>query len=403
MAQVLGFANHYLCKAPVWVSSQAEAELLGATRKRATVDKLALAGLVYFGSRMLWGSFLSWVLQQLQSGKLRGILLMSYILIDETTLPLRMYELLNLCLSQQKHHSKRRAKIVQAEFHLNMVVIGSLTKNEYTLVRGELPCKLGVVDTTTSETLEAYIVDTTHIPMVRLLTEYFAFKIDGATSDRAGYLERLWKVRSSQHIDAAPFYEPCDIHCCSIAIGSGAKLVNSDIDGSRQFTTSFSEYGGGNDFRGHLEDSLVALIDSFPSAQRLPPDHPATYHRTELLDLLLPDAEPGAKQRKVILNKLLGDIRGPRIMVYGVNEDKQTIAKAVAEAMFPHSMKKLLQHRWYTSRTTLAELALLFNIGDSGKNHHSVGRRQKLQGRRLRQVAIHGRRHSAGPASASSR
>ena len=139
------------------MSAVAEATVLSTNRARLSNDTLQLGALVHTCSRLLWTSFLSWVLVQLQSQKTwKGLALIVYTQWDETPTQLNIHDMLGIPATTQRVSSSNKsvAKVVQTELTIGLLIE---IDDKSIYVSGDLPCPLLVIEKGNSECYQSAI------------------------------------------------------------------------------------------------------------------------------------------------------------------------------------------------------------------------------------------------------
>ena len=111
----------------------------GPQANRQDDRKLAIASLIWNNSHLIWLSFLSWLLVQLQTKSVKGILFMSYVEFDESSSNLKVAEWKqelgepveegNAQGKGTTSKGKETVKVFCARQHFSFVVHGKLTGN----------------------------------------------------------------------------------------------------------------------------------------------------------------------------------------------------------------------------------------------------------------------------------
>jgi hypothetical protein len=357
-------ADRYIADVPQpCMSAAAEAAVLNTNRSRLSSDTVALASLVHAGSRVLWSSFFSWVLSQLQCKAFRGLALVTYLQWDETPTQLNLDDFLNgqgigPTVQPQSKHSKQTAKVVQTEFSFGLLL---MIDGRPTFISGELPCILAVVEKCNSECYGACLDFQTKIELLRDLRPHFEMVIHSATTDRDSANLRLQRAWMHADPHTPHLYLPCQIHCLSTVQGKSLSTLDRDVSGTIALAVAMQPGRAVLTFRAALATSLEKFIDVFPDSVLPSNNHPDIVAKHALWDLLLPAGLPSSSQRKATLHFYLNGFVSDRLEHVG-NASKQHIAREIAAALLPCAVRLFPRHRWCTSRQTFAEAALLASL-----------------------------------------
>jgi hypothetical protein len=236
---LLKTAHNIFTIPPMWAPVSIEATLLSQTRRKVRENQIALSSLLWCTSRMVWSSFLAWLLTKLIDRELIGVLCMAYIIGDETPTKCKLAkpkhehesDIVKEYMQACKTHSSKPevAKVFQTEYHIVLIVHGPLTGGKHIMLHGELCVPLLTMDHVTAATVHETIMRGTFIPGFIELAPYFLLFLRACTTDGAAYCEKIGFKQLFP--EACKFTNECDIHTWNNVLGSSLKTLDADVSG----------------------------------------------------------------------------------------------------------------------------------------------------------------------------
>ncbi len=224
---------------PMWTPICIEAVMLKLSPRRAKNNQLALSCLIHHGIKLYWRAFLAWILTQLRSGSLHGLMLISYVIADETPTKCRVRPRVSAAPPQKRNRNlgdnkpkKSTAKVLQIEYHIALLVRGSITQDSIVMIQGELPCPLMSLDHVTAQSLAEAIERATFVEGLKELAPFFDLFVRAATLDGAGYNRKYKRAFDKLFPEASKWEGECDIHTWNNVLGGSLRILDADVSGS---------------------------------------------------------------------------------------------------------------------------------------------------------------------------
>lgn len=330
---------------------------------------------------VLWGGLLAAMSKKIESGEMRGILLIKKSRYDETPLKVRsngdQLGRRKLCSGEVSTH----AKIMQTEMSLHMLFCEA-GSGRFLLLSGFIPTSLKMLDSTTAEATKAAVLsDHQSVPGLQEFSKSFAWKLQQATVDR--YAANLKAERSLLHDDVtwSKFTKACDVHVIASVHTKTTSILDSDVSGLLH--TALSQHGA-----GALQTLRQILSSIFESETfviyNVPPQGHVRQHREQLHDLYLPVPVTGQLSnvscrtllRRYILGSLLnGSLQEAEITHYCPYSCCRDYADTVHKlctyavwALLPRKQPKFARNRWTNQEEAVSWSGLL-------ASHHNLHQR----------------------------
>ena len=374
LARLQRLSKEFWAEAPPLAPLCVEAVMLRCSRKQIQEDRIALAGLVLVCLKVVWSSLLAWILQQLESKMLEGLMAMTYILADETQTKCRLEPLDSvrklrrrgnvLAVMQRLIPQNRKpqvAKCLQLEYHIVLVVRGASTGGDWVTLHGELPIPLVSVDRCTSETMHTSIQHGTFLPGWAALAPHFPMFLRAMTTDGASYFRKYKAAHTRLHPESTPLDSERDVHNWNTTLGKSIKVLEQDLSGSIALCLAAMQPAGeASRLRDFLAEHINAAYQIFPEAPPPCSTHPDVVQFQKLLNRVF-GSSPSDNKRKMVLQF---HFNGGILQYMGPQLCRSSASTAVAQALLPAPIPVWRRSRWIKSMRPLRECTLLFCVGE---------------------------------------
>ena len=229
---------------------------------RNAEDTICLAGTAWQSSVILWVSFLSWVLGNIEAEVLIGICLVAYTVFDEASTRFKVDSGDSSTNTNAKKKDDNLAKMLHGRLWIGMAVQGSLTNGKIVLLSGEMALPLMSMPSTSAETMYKALQQSGALPALSLLSGKFKMAVNAATADKAASNLRLLLARRFLNPHAASFITFCRIFCLATVVGRSTKLTQMELDvsGIVRFALSLGGAGSARDLREHMARTLMVRL-----------------------------------------------------------------------------------------------------------------------------------------------
>lgn len=371
----LDMIGHFLGETPrICGPITGEARSLGISRRSLTRRAQRMAAMIHWGTRGWVSALCARLMREIEGGHVEPIACGSYVLADETPLPLRARADINergaeleSGTTQLKWRTDRAGekstKIVQSECWLTFV-FRKTVRSVISFLSVPVTTPLHCVDSCTAEAAMTCIEEHLSIPLVEEVEKMFPVNFGLNTTDSGASMLKAEQGLQAARPHQLRLHMPCCTHKVSTVQGRAYGPIDADISGMISASLSCRANAFIEQIRQHMVNILVEIVDVIDG----PPPPETLPHIVRQHAIIAMVMNPDQKKRIARIKELFHYdwLREDKICFWVVGGEetlpREKWAELAAFALFPRYVPLFPRSRWMKSAQSLNEYILLYAV-----------------------------------------